>query len=89
MLDAPVGKACSEDTLPVLLVSFLHYVRFDVDELALDYENPWFASCELSFKTIPSEAPTSSTTSTTTTTVTTTTAMPTTTTVVPTTTTTV
>jgi len=55
-LDEAVGKSCSEAELPRLVTSFLYPVRFDQDELRIDYTTPDVAETEVAFKTVFSEA---------------------------------
>ena len=56
-LDSAIGANCTADQLPHLLVSFLHFVRFDQDEFELKYISDSIITCKLSFSTIPHEAP--------------------------------
>jgi len=55
-LEEAIGKDCSTDDLNRLMVSFLFFVRFDQDEIEIEWRTEEFASCELSFKTLPLEA---------------------------------
>jgi len=54
-LDAAVGKDCASDTLPFLLVSFLHFSRFDLDELEMKYVTAAITAEQLSFSSVPGE----------------------------------
>jgi hypothetical protein len=52
-LNAAVGAAGG----PECMVSFLHFARFDIDELKLQYETLHICAAELSFLTVWEEAP--------------------------------
>lgn len=56
-IDSTIGKDCSVDHLPHLLVSFLYFVRFDQDEIELKYISDSIITSKISFATIPHEAP--------------------------------
>ncbi len=56
-LEEAIGKAATTADLPGLRVSFLYFVRFDLDEVEIEYITPEIADIQLSFKTVPAEAP--------------------------------
>ena len=72
-LDKQLEKAVTTEELNSLLISFLHFVRFDQDEMVLTYYNPNIAKSSFGNKSIPNEmtAVTTTTSSSTTTTSTT------------------
>jgi hypothetical protein len=67
VIDPPLGKGCSAADLPNLMVSFLHLVRFGMDELELRFRTPEVCEVDLSFHFVPQETPTTTSTTTTTT----------------------
>lgn len=68
ILDEAIGKAASTADIQYLMVSFLYLVRFGVDEIRFDYTTNTIAEASINFRTIFTEAITSTTTTTTTTT---------------------
>jgi hypothetical protein len=47
-----MNRDCSAAELPFLMVSFLYFVRFDIDELEINYIQPGVGDMELTFKTV-------------------------------------
>ena len=64
-LDAALGKACPAGDLGSLLVSFLHFVRFNEDEIEIHYHTTTVATTTLGIRTIEAEITTTTTTTTT------------------------
>jgi len=51
-LDSTLGIACTAAELPFLTISFLYFVRFDIDQLAIVYHTDSSASVKATFKTL-------------------------------------
>jgi len=54
-LDAAVGKACAAADLESLLVSFLLFVRFNIDEISIEHLSASMATVRLFFREVPEE----------------------------------
>ena len=48
-----IGKGCTEADMPHLRVSFLYFVRFDLDVIEADYCSPEIADFDLAFQGLP------------------------------------
>ncbi len=67
ILDEQIGKAAAGQDLNYLMVSFLYLMRFNTDELRLEYHTNTVAESTIVFRTIFEEAVTTTTTTTSTT----------------------
>lgn len=51
-LNQAIGVACTEDEAAGLFCCFLYFVRFDIDELEINYQTLDVAECELTFQSL-------------------------------------
>ncbi len=56
-IDSALGKAISADIAPWMLISVLHFCRFDQDEIEVRYMTTELANITLTLRTLPSETP--------------------------------
>ncbi|MBU2548354.1 MAG: hypothetical protein KKB20_08100 [Proteobacteria bacterium] len=56
-LDSAIGADVAESALDYFLVSFLFFVRFDMDDLEIKFHTPNVAEARLVFRGLPFEAP--------------------------------
>lgn len=54
-LESAIGKACAAADLEYFLCCFLYFVRFDQDEMELEYHGQATAEVDLAFREVPDE----------------------------------